>query len=215
MKCPALLAQRFKFLPFMTAKSSNAFLLPLLLVLAASAFRYAKLKGLVTIDFLENFSPWMALAFTGTLVFPKRVSFVIIPLLLVVIGLSATGIKDVMHGEAVVVYGCFGLAAWLAARSRGQLGLVSSLLGVVGCSLAFFILTNTVSWLTDPVYAKSFTGWLQALTTGTPGLPPTTWFLRQSLISDLVFSCLLLAAYNTEASIRRQQAIPLLRPAAA
>jgi hypothetical protein len=85
----------------MTSKTSNAFLLPLLLVLAASAFRFAKLKGLVTIDFLENFSPWMALAFTGTLVFPKRVSFLLIPLLLVIIGISATGIKDVMHWEAV------------------------------------------------------------------------------------------------------------------
>jgi hypothetical protein len=56
---------------------------------------------------------------------------------------------------------------------------------------------------------------MQAMTTGLPGLPPTIWFLRNSLLSDLAFSCLLLAAYNTEASIRRQHTIPLLRASAA
>jgi hypothetical protein len=196
---------------------SRAFLLPLILVLAAAAFRWAKLKGLINIEALENFSPWMALAFTGTLVFPKRVSFVFIPALLLIIGIAATSMSDVLHWEAVAVYGCFGLAAWLAARWRGQIGLVGGLLGVVGCSVGFYLVTNTVSWLAEPAYAKNLAGWVQALTTGIglPGLPPTTWFLRQSLISDLAFSCLLLAAYNTEAAIRRRQAIPLLRSSAA
>lgn len=197
--------------------SSRSFYLPIFLVLLAVAFRYAKLAGFVHIEALENFTPWMALAFTGTLVFPKRVSFLLIPALLMGIGIAATSLNDVLHWEAVAVYGSFGLVAWLAARSRGQIGLVGSLLGVMACTIGFYLVTNTVSWLTDPAYAKNLAGWAQALTTGIglPGLPPTTWFLRQSLISDLAFSCLLLAAYNTEAAIRRQQAIPLLRSAAA
>lgn len=197
--------------------SSRSFYLPIFLVLLAVAFRYAKLAGFIHIEALENFTPWMALAFTGTLVFPKRVSFLLIPALLMGIGIAATSLNDVLHWEAVAVYGSFGLVAWLAARSRGQIGLVGSLLGVMACTIGFYLVTNTVSWLTDPAYAKNLAGWAQALTTGIglPGLPPTTWFLRQSLISDLAFSCLLLAAYNTEAAIRRQQAIPLLRSAAA
>lgn len=197
--------------------SSRSFYLPIFLVLLAVAFRYAKLAGFVHIEALENFTPWMALAFTGTLVFPKRVSFLLIPALLMGIGIAATSLNDVLHWEAVAVYGSFGLVAWMAARSRGQIGLVGSLLGVMACTIGFYLVTNTVSWLTDPAYAKNLAGWAQALTTGIglPGLPPTTWFLRQSLISDLAFSCLLLAAYNTEAAIRRQQAIPLLRSAAA
>lgn len=199
----------------MNSRSSRAFFVPLALVLAAVLFRYAKLAGIAHVPWLENFTPWMALAFTGTLVFPKRVSFLVIPALLLVIGLAATGLKDVLHWEAVAVYGCFGVAAWLAARSRGHMGLVGSLLGVIGCSVGFYLVTNTVSWLHDPVYAKTLAGWMQALTSGTPGLPPTTWFLRQSLFSDLTFSCLLLAAYNTEAAIRRQPSIPVLRTAAA
>lgn len=197
--------------------SARAFLLPVVLVLAAAAFRFAKLKGLVTIDVLENFSPWMALAFTGTLVFPKRVPFFFVPALLIAIGLVATGWEKVVQWEAVAVYGSFAAAAWFAGRWRGQIGLVGGLVGSIICTISFYLVTNTVSWLADPAYAMNFSSWLQSLTTGigTPGLPPTWWFLRQSLISDLAFSCLLLAAYNTEASFRRQQTIPLLCPAVA
>lgn len=195
--------------------ASRAFLLPLVLLVAAAAFRWAKLKGYVTVEVLENFSPWMALAFTGTLLFPKRISFLLIPLLLVVIDAAATGPKSVLHWEALAVYPCFALAALLASRWRGQRGLLSSLLGVVGCSLVFFFITNTMAWVSSPIYAKDLAGLLQAMTTGEPGYPSPVWFLRNSLVSDLGFSLLLLAAYNTEATFRQQQRIPLRQPLAA
>ncbi|WP_395745551.1 DUF6580 family putative transport protein [Prosthecobacter sp.] len=196
---------------------SRAFLLPLVLLIAAAAFRWAKLKGYVTLEVLENFTPWMALAFTGTLVFSKRVSFLLIPLLLMAIDASATGVKSVLHWEALAVYPCFAIAALLASRWRGQTGLLGSLLGVAGCSLAFYLITNTVSWFSNPVsaYSKDLAGWVQALTTGEPGHLPSWWFLRNSLMSDLAFSLLLLAAYNTEAAFRRVQRIPLRQPVAA
>ncbi len=196
--------------------SSRAFLLPLVLLIAAAAFRWAKLKGYVTIEVLENFSPWMALAFTGTLVFSKRISFLLIPLLLVAIDAAATG-SAVLHWEALVVYACFAVAALLASRWRGQMSLLGSLLGVAGCSLVFYLITNTVAWISNPVsaYSKDLAGWLQALTTGEPGHLPSWWFLRNSLVSDFGFSLLLLAAYNTEAVFRQQQRIPLRQPLAA
>ena len=196
-------------------KPRLSLVLPLLLVLAAAVFRYLKLGQLVSVPALENFAPWMALAFTGTLVFSKRMPFFVLPLLLVVIDLAGTGLKGVMHWEAIAVYGAFGVAAFAASRLRGQIGLVGSLLGVVGCSLLFYLVTNTVSWFADPGYAKTFSAWVQALTTGLPNFTPTIYFLRNSLLSDVAFSCMLLAAYNTEASIRRQETIPLLRTAAA
>lgn len=190
-------------------------LLPLILITAAAAFRYFKLGQGVQVPALENFAPWMALAFTGTLVFSKRVPFLILPLLLVVIDLAATGIRGVMHWEAIGVYGAFAIAAGFASRCRGKLGLLGSLMGTLACSIAFYLITNTLSWFVDPGYAKTLAGWVQAMTTGLPGLPPTIWFLRNSLLSDLAFSCLLLAAYNTEASFRRQKTIPMLRTSAA
>lgn len=190
-------------------------LLPLILITAAATFRYLKLGQGVQVPALENFAPWMALAFTGTLVFSKRVPFLILPLLLVVIDLAATGIRGVMHWEAIGVYGAFAIAAGFASRCRGKLGLLGSLMGTLACSIAFYLITNTLSWFIDPGYAKTLAGWVQAMTTGLPGLPPTIWFLRNSLLSDLAFSCLLLAAYNTEASFRRQETIPMLRTSAA
>lgn len=196
-------------------KPRLSLVLPLLLILAAAVFRYLKLGQIVTVPALENFAPWMALAFTGTLVFSKRMPVFALPLLLVVVDLAATGAKGVMHWEAIVVYGVFGLAAWQAGRLRGRIGLVGSLLGVVGCSLLFYLVTNTMSWFVDPGYAKTLSAWVQALTTGLPNFTPTIYFLRNSLLSDIAFSCMLLAAYNTEASIRRQETIPLLRPAVA
>jgi len=189
----------------------RASLLPLALIVAAAVFRWAKLKGYVTVEALENFTPWMALAFTGTLIFSKRVPFLLIPLLLAAVDITATG----FHGEALTVYLCFGIAALLASRWRGRMGMVGTLLGVAGCSLLFYLTTNTVAWLSNPAYAKNFAGWVQALTTGEPGYLPSWYFLRNSLLSDLGFSLLLLAAYNTEAAFRQQQRIPLRQPLAA
>lgn len=195
--------------------ASRAFLLPLALIVAAAAFRWAKLKGYVTLEVLENFTPWMALAFTGTLVFSKRVPFILIPLLLVLIDAAATGLQSVLHWEALAVYPCFAVAALLASRWRGQMGMLGSLLGVFGCTLAFYLITNTVAWISAPVYAKTLSGLIQALTTGDPLFAPSWFFLRNSLVSDLGFSLLLLAAYNTEAAFRQQQRIPLRQPLAA
>ena len=195
--------------------STRALLLPLLLIAAAAVYRWARLKGYITTEVLENFTPWMALAFTGTLVFPRRVTFLLIPLLLVGIDSAATGPASVLPWEALSVYPCFALASWLAARWRGQLSLVGSLLGVAGCTIAFYLITNTISWISAPAYAKTLSGLLQALTTGEPGYAPTWSFLMNSLVSDLGFSLLLLAAYNTEASLRQQQRIPLRQALAA
>lgn len=196
-------------------KNRLSLVLPLVLIAAAAAFRYLKLAHLVHVPALENFAPWMALAFTGTLVFSNRVPFIVLPLLLAAIDLAATGVSGVMHWEALGVYGAFAVAAWFASRSRGKLGLLGSLAGAIACSIAFYLVTNTMSWFVDPGYAKTLAGWVQAMTTGLPGLPPTFWFLRNSLLSDLAFSCLLLAAYNTEASFRRQETIPMLRASVA
>lgn len=188
--------------------ASSAFLLPLLLVVAAAAYRYAKMKGLVNIPALENFSPWMALAFTGTLVFPQRMSFLLTPLLLLAVSVAAIGPAAVFQWEAVGVYATLAGAAWLASRWRGRLGMVGGLAGVAGCSIAFYVITNTISWASYP-YPKNFAGWLHALTIGEAGHPETWKFLRSSLLSDLGFSVLLLAAQAVTTRASQRKALPL------
>jgi hypothetical protein len=43
------------------------------------------------------------------------------------------------------------------------------------------------------VYAQTYSGWVQALTTGLPGYEPTWTFFRSSLLSDLLFTLLFFA----------------------
>jgi hypothetical protein len=72
----------------------------------------------------------------------------------------------------------------VSARPR-PLNLLS---GILGCSLLFYFITNTAAWKADPVYAGTFAGWWQALTVGHPEFPPTIFFLRNTLLSDLGFT---------------------------
>lgn len=65
--------------------------------------------------------------------------------------------------------------------------------GVLGATI-FYLVTNTLSWLTDPHYAKTIAGWIQALFTGLPGYPPSWEFFRNSLLSGGLFTALFAGA---------------------
>ncbi|MEI8340552.1 MAG: DUF6580 family putative transport protein, partial [Verrucomicrobiota bacterium] len=86
--------------------------------------------------------------------------------------------------------------------------LTASLAG----SVLFYLLTNSCSWLVDTAYAKSFAGWLQALTVGEPGFAPTWTFFRNTLVSDTLFtavfvSCMALAGARASAPVPARQTV--------
>jgi hypothetical protein len=67
-------------------------------------------------------------------------------------------------------------------------------------ALLFYLITNTVAWLQNPEYSKTLLGWIQALTTGLPGYPPTWTFFRNTLLSGGLFTGLFVGAMKlTEA----------------
>lgn len=183
---------------------------PAALVLAALCLRVIKLT--VAANWLPNFSPWMALAFTGTLLLTRRVGWWVLPLTLLMVDVVVQGSQAwTVLPQMWLVYACLGAAALFAGTLRGKAGILGSLLGVAGCSVAFYLITNTQAWLMDPGYARTLAGWIQAQTTGLPGVKPEAiYFLRNALISDLAFSAVLLLAYNGEASLRRLTQIPWL-----
>ena len=74
--------------------------------------------------------------------------------------------------------------------------ILGSLLGV----LLFYGVTNTLSWLRDPAYAKTLAGWWTALTTGSAGWPETWKFLRNSLLSSALFSALFAVTWQSAPS---------------
>lgn len=189
--------------------SAPLFWVPLVLVLLALGLRLLKLESPGT-SLLPNFSPWMALVFTGTLVFRQgTLPWWSWPLLLLGVDLIGMGSQLWSYAdgraEVFLTYGLYALAAWVASRLRGRLGVMQTLLGMVVCSTLFYLLTNTLSWWVAPYYTKDLQGLVQALTTGLPAFPPTWTFFRNSLLSDLGFSALLLAAFNAEAKARSIQ----------
>lgn len=62
--------------------------------------------------------------------------------------------------------------------------------GIMG-ALLFHFLTCGFAWFVNPVYAKSLNGLIQALTIGQPGFPPAYLFLRNTLISTILFTAAL------------------------
>ena len=65
--------------------------------------------------------------------------------------------------------------------------------GILGAAI-FYLLTNTLSWLTDPGYSKTIAGWIQALFTGLPGWPSSWEFFRNTLLSGGIFTALFAGA---------------------
>jgi hypothetical protein len=78
----------------------------------------------------------------------------------------------------------FGLGKWIGPSHK--IGILAG--GALGSALLFYLLTCTFSWMTNPVYIKSVSGLIQALTLGEPGYAPAYLFLRNSLCSTLLFT---------------------------
>jgi hypothetical protein len=158
------------------------------------------------ISWLLNFSPLAALALCGPLVFPRRVAL-ILPLAILLVSdlvLNAHFGATLITGEMLARYGALVLVALLGLRLRESRRVGTFLLASLAGSTGFYLITNTVSWLTAPGYAKTVAGWCQALTVGLPGYLPTWTFFRNSLVSDACFTlafvaCLALASHGTAA----------------
>ena len=143
-------------------------------------------------DGWHNFSPLAAIALCGAIYLPRRLA-IALPLVALFVSdifLNAHYAEPLLTIEILPRYLALGLcvALGLAVRRQPQLPRVlgASLVG----SIAFYVITNTGSWLAEPMYAKTAAGWWQALVSGLPGYPPTLTFFRNSLLSDLFFTAL-------------------------
>ncbi len=191
----------------------------LLLVLSAVAYRI--IMGLFVhsdATWLANFAPLAAIALCSAAYFPARYKFTL-PLLAlfasdVVLNnhYGASLLDPLIFGRylALVVVGLVGLA--LQHRASLKTLLPASIAG----SVIFYLITNAFSWLSDPGYVKNLAGFVQALTIGLPAYSATpTWmFFRNSLASDLFFTCVFVACMHFGRSTERAAvAATLPRPA--
>lgn len=174
----------------------------LILIVAALAYRIA--AGLLihsgTALWLSNFAPMAAIALCGAAYFPAKFKFSV-PLgalfisdlvLNYIYGAPLLQAQMLGHYIALLLVGLIGFA--VQDRASLKTLLPASILG----STIFYLVVNSFSWLSDPGYAKNFSGFIQAQTVGLPAFSSTpTWmFFRNTILSDLFFTLLFVACMN-------------------
>ena len=164
--------------------------MPLVLMLVFVASRW---PGMLP----QNFSAAHALLFCAAFWLPGWMGWVL-PLATIIVTDILLNLfhysMPVMVPELVVNWMILALfvvlAKWLARRRSYGRVFLGTLIG----ALLFYLVSNTVSWLVNPVYAKTIAGWVQALTVGLPGFPPTWVFGLKSLLGTGLFTGLFAGA---------------------
>ena len=108
------------------------------------------------------------------------------------------------HTTALGTYSLLNYLVYAALIWFGQLmghraSFIKLLAGGLLGAVAFYLITNTLAWLENAAYARTLAGWLQALTSGQPGFPPTWEFFRNTLMSGGLFTALFVAAMKMTA----------------
>jgi hypothetical protein len=166
-------------------------------------FAVSRIPGLLPL----NFSVAYAFAFCAGVYFPKKNScwLPVLILLATDIGLnfyySAHGVEvwdsDNLANLAFN-YVAYAALIFLGRRFKPQSSFTSLLGGGIFGAILFYLITNTASWFFNPFhnheYAKTFSGWLLALTSGIGGYPSTWEFFRNTLLSGGIFTALFVAA---------------------
>jgi hypothetical protein len=171
------------------------------LILIICAVLYRIVTGLAIISGttgLSNFAPVAAIALCSAAYFPPRYRFTVPMMTLVVsdVVLNLHYHFSLISPFVLSHYIAFALIGWFGFLLRDRAGFKTLLPASIASSLIFYCLTNTVSWIFDPGYAKTFAGFIQAQTVGLPvygGTTPTWMFFRNTLLSDLFFTLLFVA----------------------
>jgi len=165
-------------------KSSLA--LVLVLVGLTSGYRIVSALWLTS---LPNFSPVMALALCCGMILPGLWAAAI-PLGCLFVTdllLNAHFGQPLVGSGTLVIYACylFAIGSGALLRNRGWKPVMAT---VFANAILFYLVTNTMAWSGNPYYPQSLGGWIQSLTVGRPGFPPTWTFFRNSLFGDLGFT---------------------------
>lgn len=158
----------------------------------------ARILGTMTPDTLVNFQPFGALLFCGMAVFGWR--GIVLPALAWFLSYGPTSAAQGYDWSTQMMVPVLGFAAMIAlARLFKNAGTGRLFLGSLAGAVAFYLVTNTLSWAADPLYTtKSFASLLQALTVGLPQFTIPTWvFFRNALLAQGLFTGLFLLATRT------------------
>jgi len=192
-----------------------AFLLVLLAVVYRIAVGIMVESGSTS---LASFAPIAAIALCSAAFFPGQWKF-IIPLAGLFISdlvLNAYYGASMLHPAVFTHYVALVAVLFLGLALRNRVSFKTMLPASIGGSLVFYAISNTFSWLADPGYVKNLAGLIQALTVGLPAYSATpTWmFLRNALVSDLIFTSAFVLCVTLAQSRERSRAATAIARAA-
>ncbi len=164
--------------------------LALVILVLAAAWRVLAIYA----PALSNFAPLMALTFCAAVYFKDKRTWLVPFAALLLSDLFLNYHYATTYGESwswpsmAVRLVCFALALPLGRWVSEHKGWLNLLSGALAGSFFFYLATNTDAWIRDPFYVKTAAGWWQAMTIGRPEFPPTLFFFRNTLVSDLLFT---------------------------
>lgn len=170
----------------------------IVLLIAAASYRLLPIFLGVTTQqpsWLPGFSPLVAMILCGAAFLPRR-SAITLPfaaILFTDIALNHFYKSPALTPDMAGNFAAFAAIAFLGWRLRSRAGFSTMLPAAIASSIFFYLVSNSLSWMLIPDYAKTFSGWFQALTTGLPGYAPTWTFLRNELVSNTLFTALFVA----------------------
>jgi hypothetical protein len=171
-------------------KAKSSLWLPILLMVGFALTRW---PGLLP----WNFSAAYGLAFCAGVYFPRRLAWWL-PLATL---LTTDVFLNVFYyhvspvsTDMLLNYAAYAAIIGLGQRFSARASWLKLVTGSLAGAVLFYLVTNTASWLQNPAYAKTVAGWIQALTTGVPGLPPTWMFFWKTLLSSGLFTGLFVGA---------------------
>ena len=163
-------------------------------------FAASRLPGMLP----QNFSAAHALLFCAAFWLPGWMGWVL-PLATIIVTDILLNLfhynMSVMVPELVVNWMILALFVVLAKWLAGRRSIGRVFLGTLIGALLFYLVSNTVSWMVNPAYAKTIAGWVQAMTVGLPGFPPTWLFGLKSLLGTGLFTGLFAGAMKWSEAI--------------
>ena len=142
---------------------------------------------------LYNFSPVLAMFFVSGIYFRGLISC-LIPLLAVLLSdflISPTYGAQIFEPFMLATFLSYALIFLLGKLWQTHTRIRTLIAGGILSAFIFHLLTCGLAWWTNPFYAKNLSGFVQAQFIGETGYAPAYLFLRNSLLSSVLFSLLL------------------------
>ena len=156
---------------------------------------------------LFNFSPTLAIFLISGAYLKGKYAFLfpIVGIILTDLTLNPNYGVNLFEPFMIVTVVSYFLIFFFGKKIGNQCTMPVILGAGIASAIAFHVITCSFSWISNPVYNKTFYGWIQSLVMGEPGYAPSYLFLRNSVLSTALFTVLF--AYLAKGIALKQSSI--------